>query len=158
MKKCQQDFVEEFLQAEERRRMADCSLKPVLLWEAFRVIKSSVLCAKTKQHLTQEEYMGVPVSYGLSAEQRHIVHGLFFRNDHWITSYSLWDEADRLLYIFRWGPGVFADEYFFSWQERAFKCGELDLTDDDGMPNAQFFYDSVFADKAQSPKRCDSAI
>lgn len=137
------DFVENFLEEGERNAMKTNLLEPITLWGAFRIIKSNVKCSETKHPLSQEDYLKLPRSFGLNKTQRTSVYKIYLRYSEWLNSRTFkWDEADRVLYILRWGLSVFAERDFVSWEERAFQRGENDLLEDDEMPLAPFFYHS----------------
>jgi len=153
------DFVESFLEDGERSAMKTNLVEPITLWGAFRVIKSNVKCSETKSPLSQEDYLKLPRSFGLSQTQRTLVYKLYLRYIEWLNSGNFkWDEADRVLYILRYGPSVFAECDFVSWEERAFQRGEMDLLEDDEMPLVPFFYHMVFADEAQDFSDLDMAL
>jgi len=154
----ERDFVGSILQASEWQRMADSSIQPLLLWEAFRVIKSNALCARMKRPMKRDEYLRLPGSYGLTMQQRHIVYDLFLQYTSWMTSGKpKWDEADRVMHVLKNGPTPFQDEDFLSWEER-YRRGEPGLVDRDGVPCSPFFYDLVCADEAQDFSELDLSL
>lgn len=103
--------------------------------------------------------MKLPRSFGLNQEQRALVYKLYLRYAEWLESGSFkWDEADRVLYILRWGPSVFSESELVSWEERAYRRGEMDLLDEDEMPLAPFFFHMVFADEAQDFSDLDLSL
>lgn len=147
------------LEEGERKAMKDNLVEPITLWGAFRVIKSSAKCSVTKVPLSQDEYLNLPRSFGLNKAQRTLVYKLYSRYSEWLNEGMVkWDEADRALYVLRFGPSVFTDCEFVSWEERAFRHGEVDLLEDDKMPLGPFFYHAVFADEAQDFSELDMAL
>lgn len=153
------DFVEKFLEGGERNAMKTNLLEPITLWGAFRVIKSHVKCSETKVPLSPDDYLQLPRSFGLNKEQRTLVYKLFLRYEEWLEYETFkWDEADRVFYILKYGPSVFAESSFVSWEERAFQRGEMELLEDGEMPLAPFFYHMVFADEAQDFSDLDMAL
>lgn len=154
------DFIQNCLEENERKAMRTNSVEPITLWTAFRDIKSNVQCSVSKRPLLRHEYLDLPASFGLRQEQRELVYDLFLQYEQWRKSGGAkWDEADRLLYILKWGPSVFANPQFVSWEERAYKRGEVELLEEDGdAPLAPFFYNMVVADEAQDFTELDLAL
>lgn len=154
------DFVGAFLGAKERRQMSELQLGPMTLWTAFRTIKSNARCSLTKQPLCREDYMSLPTSFGLRKEQRSVVYALYLRYEEWLAEGSFkWDEADRVLYVLRWGPTVFSEKVFVSWEVRAFRRGQTELLDKDGeSPLYPFFFDLIMVDEAQDFSELDLSL
>jgi hypothetical protein len=154
------DFVHGYLGMKEHTVMKNNVFEPMTLWTAFRTIKSSARCALTKAPLSREEYIALPDSFCLRSDQRMLVYDLYLQYEEWLSSERFnWDEADRVLYILKWGASVFSDHEFISWEERAFQRGEFELVEEDGeTPLAPFFYDTVFADEAQDFSEIDLAL
>ncbi len=142
-------FVCEFLNNKERKEMESHEIEPSTLWHAIIVIKSNSNCARTKQPLSLDDYLGLPISFGLSETQRKLCYDLFLKYEEWRHNRQYWDEMDRVLYVLRHGPSVFRDDKFIPWAARVNRFGEMDLLDDEGTPLAPFFYDVVCADEAQ---------
>jgi hypothetical protein len=153
-------FVQKCLEENERTAMRANHIEPITLWTAIRDIKSNVKCSLSKHPLSREEYLSLSASFGLRKEQREFVYDLFLRYEEWRQSgRSKWDDADRVLYIFKYGTSVFREKEFLSWEERAFKRGEIELLEADGdSPLAPFFYHMVFADEAQDLTELDLAL
>lgn len=136
----EKDFVENFLYRGERKLMEANSIRPIILWSAFRNIKSSIKCSLSKALLAKEEYMRLPSSYGLNGAQREVVYTLFTRYVEWLGSGGhKGDEADRVYYILQYGGSVFSDTQFISWEERAFRFYQEGLVDENDMPLAPFY-------------------
>jgi superfamily I DNA/RNA helicase len=153
-------FVGEFLEANERKVMKENQIEPITLWTAFRTIKARASCAMTKTALTRQEYIKLPPGFGLRQEQREVVYDMYLRYEEWLRHGNFkWDEADRVIHILKYGPNVYSDKEFLSWEKRVRERGELDLLDTDGRsPLSPFFYDMVFADEAQDFSELDLAL
>jgi hypothetical protein len=143
------EFIGDFLNSKERRQMKSHEIEPLTLWHAIIVIKSTAKCATTKQPLSLDDYLVLPISFGLTETQRLLCYDLFLKYEEWRRGGSYWDEMDRVLYVMRHGPTVFREDKFIPWTTRVNKFGEMDLLDDDGAPLYPFFYDVVCADEAQ---------
>lgn len=142
-------FVCEFLNNKERKEMESHEIEPSTLWHAIIVIKSNSNCARIKQPLSLDDYLGLPISFGLSETQRELCYDLFLKYEDWRRKGHYWDEMDRVLYVLTHGPSVFREDKFISWAARVNRLGEMDLLDDEGTPQYPFFYDVVCADEAQ---------
>lgn len=82
-------FVGEFLGPKERKVMKAGLVQPMTLWTAFRTIKSSARSSLTKKPLTRDEYMKLPISFGLRSEQRKLVYDLYLRYEE-VPMASIW--------------------------------------------------------------------
>lgn len=143
------EFIDDFLNSKERRQMKSHGIEPLTLWHAIIVIKSNAKCATTKQPLSLDDYLVLPISFGLTETQRRLCYDLFLKYEEWRHDGRYWDEMDRVLYVMRHGPSVFREDKFIPWTTRVNKFGEMDLLDDEGAPLYPFFYDVVCADEAQ---------
>lgn len=112
-------------------------------------IKSHAKCALTKRPLTPAEYLDLPLTFGLTEDQRLVCYKLYEKYEKWRENESYWDEMDRTLYILEHGPSVYREEEMISWSNRVNKRGEIDLLDDEGKPLYPFFFKRVFVDEAQ---------
>lgn len=142
-------FVDTFLNSKERREMRSYEIESSTLWHAIIVIKSNSSCATTKQPLSLADYLALPISFGLTENQRRLCYDLFLKYEDWRLRGDYWDEMDRVLYVLTHGPSVFREDKFISWAARVSRFGEMALLDDEGMPLYPFFYDVVCADEAQ---------
>jgi len=129
--------------------MKSHEIEPLTLWHAIIVIKSNSNCARTKQPLSLDDYITLPISFGLTQTQRKLCYDLFLKYEEWRHNGHYWDEMDRVLYVMTHGPSVFRDDKFIPWAARVNRFGEMDLLDDEGTPLYPFFYDVVCADEAQ---------
>ena len=142
-------FVDCYLSDKERKRMSDALVEPLTLWFAIITIKSHASCVATKMSLTRDEYLALPVSFGLSENQRHLCYDMFTVYQEWCDKFSYWDEASRALYVLTYGPSAYRDANFVPWTHRVNSGGEYDLLDEDGAPQFPFFFDKICADEAQ---------
>ena len=138
----QTEFVDGHLSMLERKKMTDNSIQPLVLWNAICTIKSNARCAITKCPLTLNEYLSLPLSFGLQTSQREICYSIFLKYEQWRNQKFYWDETDRSMYVQKHGPSVFKEEVYQSWVERV-KRGEMDLLNEDGNPLHPFFFDMV---------------
>ena len=143
------EFIDDFLNSKERKEMKSHEIEPLTLWHAIIVIKSNSNCARTKQPLSLDDYLSLPISFGLTKTQRKLCYDLFLKYEEWRHNGYYWDEMERVLYVLTHGPTVFRDDKFIPWAARVNKFGEMDLLDDEGAPLYPFFYDVVCADEAQ---------
>ena len=143
------EFINDFLNSKERKEMKSHEIEPLTLWHAIIVIKSNSICARTKHPLSLDDYIALPISFGLTQTQRKLCYDLFLKYEEWRHNGHYWDEMDRVLYVMRHGPTVFRDDKFIPWAARVNRFGEMDLLDDEGAPLYPFFYDVVCADEAQ---------
>ena len=134
----------------ERKKMKDASIEALTLWYAIITIKSHASCATTKSHLTEDEYLALPPSYGLTHMQRQVCYDMYTTYERWRVNSSYWDEADRVLYIMSCGPSVLRDSAFMPWAQRVNKFGEYNLLNEELAPLHPFFFDSVFLDEVSN--------
>jgi len=155
----QREFVEGHLSVIELSSMSRHDIEPLTLWTAFREIKGHVNCSITKKPLEREMFMTLPKSFGLNHTQRSIAYDLYERYDAWLhqSERLLWDEADRVMYVMKFGGNVFADSEFVPWEERSFKWGEEGLVGSDGLPLMPFYH-LVHVDEAQDFTSLDVAL
>jgi len=104
----------------------DNALAPLTL-DASIINSKSNKCVVTKVYLTREEYMLLGPSYGLHKDQRKVVYDFYLKYEEWLLSSQGWDEADRVLYVLKWGPSVFSDSSPIPWTIRANSYGESDV-------------------------------
>ena len=143
-------FAGGYLTPKERNQMSSQMIAPLTLWNAIITIKSHNKCAITKEPLTGWEYLRLPKSYGLTEKQRTLCYDLFTKYEQWRKENHFWDDSDRVMYVFVYGPSVFSENYHLSWLQRVYKFGEADyLLDEDGEPLFPFFWDLVCLDEAQ---------
>jgi len=155
----ERDFFYTFLDDGERKEMKALNLEPIRLWGSFRIIKSDTQCSLFKRHLTRDEFLALPKSFGLKQKQRDLAFNMYLRYEEWLRHDNFkWDEADRVLYILRFAGNVFAESRFVSWHERTYQLGEEGLVGADNMPLAPFFFHMVFIDEAQDLSDCDLAL
>ena len=155
----QSSSIEGYLEDGERAAMKKNRIEQLTLWTAIRTIKSHATVAKTKQPLSEGEYLALPPTFGLDEGQRSVAYRLYERYNEWIHSDErpLWDEADRVLYCLKHGDSVFSDEEFHSWATRAFQWGEEGYADKEDMPSGPFYH-SVHVDEAQDMSDLDLAL
>jgi superfamily I DNA/RNA helicase len=143
------EFYHDYLDEGTKKKLKTLQIEPKTLWTSIRVIKSHTRCSVTKEHLSREEFMALPKSYGLTNDQRHLTYDMYLIYQDWLIDGEFkWDEADRVMYIAKNGESVFADQEFVSWQKRAFERGEENLVDTEDNPLFPFFH-LVFVDEAQ---------
>eukprot|EP00588_Corethron_pennatum_P035438 CAMPEP_0194349738 /NCGR_PEP_ID=MMETSP0171-20130528/107259_1 /TAXON_ID=218684 /ORGANISM="Corethron pennatum, Strain L29A3" /LENGTH=171 /DNA_ID=CAMNT_0039117229 /DNA_START=468 /DNA_END=979 /DNA_ORIENTATION=- len=126
----------------------DNALAPLTLDAATIKIKSNK-CAVTKVHLIREEYMMLGPSYGLHKDQREVVYDFCVKYEEWLLSSQGWDEADRVLYVLKWGPSVFSDSSLIPLTIRTNSYGESDVLNFEKNHLYPFFLDVVVADESQ---------
>ena len=129
--------------------MKELFIAPLTLFASFRTIKSNVKCVEKLEPLSLDQYLELPEAVGLTQKQRRFVYGLY-KNKYveWLDTNNFWDEADRILYILRWGNKVFSQPTFCSWK-RHFNLGQgHGVADELGTPLYPFF-DNIFVDEAQ---------
>jgi len=136
------EFVDGHLSKLERKKMTDNSIQPLVLWNAICTIKSNARCAITKCPLTLNEYLSLPLSFGLQTNQREICYNIFLKYEQWRSQETYWDETDRSMYVLKNGPSVLKEDVYLSWVERV-KRGEMDLLNEEGDPLDPFFFDMV---------------
>ena len=145
----QKDFFYKYLDEGAKKKLKTLQIEPKTLWTSIRVIKSHTRCSVTKEHLSREEFMALPKSYGLTKDQRLLTYEMYLIYQDWLRDGEFkWDEADRVMFIAKNGESVFVDEEFVSWQKRAFERGEENLVDAEDNPLFPFFH-LVFVDEAQ---------
>lgn len=118
----QTKFVDEHLSKLERKKMTDNSIQPLVLWN--------------------DEYLSLPLSFGLQTSQREICYNIFLKYEQWRNQETYWDETDRSMYVLKNGPSVLKEDVYLSWVERV-KRGEMDLLNEEGDPLDPFFFDMV---------------
>lgn len=144
------EFYSNYLNDGERMTLKKNQIESMTLWGAFRVIKSNIKCAESKRHLTVNEYVDLPQSFGLNENQRKLVYKIYLRYEEWLREGNFkWDEADRVMYILMSAGHVFNDKDFISWEERSYHRGEEGFVDQDNVPLAPFYYHTTFIDEAQ---------
>jgi len=154
-----QGFIQGNLTDKDRKQMKQHSLEPLTLYTAFRVIKSNARCLEKLQPLCLEEYLKLPEAFGLNQSQRKVVYAFFERYQEWLSSGDMkWDEADRVLYVLKWGHHVFSDTEFISWETRYMHGRGEGVVDDDARPLAPFFYHSVYVDEGQDFTELDLTL
>jgi len=151
-------FFCDYLNKREQKHLAENLVEALTLWHAIITIKSHATCVTTKSSLEQEDYLALPATFGLTEKQRNLCFDVFLKYEKWREDESLWDEADRSMYVLKWGPSVYRDKYFVSWAKRVNQRGESELLDEDGNPLFPFFFDLVCADEAQDFTEVDIAI
>ena len=96
-------FISEYLNTKEKKDMSTNSIEALTLWHAIIVIKSQSKCAILKEPLTLDDYLALPQSFGLTANQRQFCYSLFLKYEHWRESERYWDEMDRgKLHLIGW--------------------------------------------------------
>jgi hypothetical protein len=154
-----QDFID-FLTEGEKKRMKNLSIISKTLWTHIRTIKSSSACLRNFEPLTREEYKRLPAIFGFSQPQRDLVYDLFCEYQNWMgIGDRKWDEADRVLYILKYGGcGLFRNNPFVFWKERFLHGDGEFLVDEKGMPIAPFFFHKVFVDEGQDFSELDLVL
>ena len=139
-------FFESHLSSHERDILQRSSIQPLTLWHAIIVIKSTAQCVNTKRHLERHDYFQLPISFGLTLEQRKVCFDYYLKYEEWRSDAGYYDESDRSMYILRHGPSVFRQDNFVSWTETFDQAGVVDKS---GNPLFPFFYDMVCCDESQ---------
>jgi hypothetical protein len=154
-----QDFID-FLTEGEKKGMKNLSIVSETLWTHIRTIKSSSACLRNFESLSREEYKRLPAIFGFSQPQRDLVYDLFCEYQNWMgMGDRKWNEADRILYILKYGGcGVFRNHPFVLWKERFLHGEGEDLVDEKGMPIAPFFFHKVFVDEGQDFSELDFVL
>ena len=154
------DFIDGYLNNNERTRLANHHVEPLTLWAGIITIKSNTKCALTKTPLSREDYLSLGPSYGLRKDQREVVYDFYLQYQEWLSTSDVqaWDESDRNMYVMTHGPSVFSDKSFIPWKQRVESFGEMDLLDSDGNPLHPFFFDMVFIDEAQDFTEMDLTL
>ena len=154
-------FLEKFvnlLGERTKKQMAVADIEPLTLWFAIITVKTHARCAATKMPLTLEEYLSLPQTFGMTSGQRQLCYELFTKYQEWCSGGSYWDEADRSLYIIKYGPSAYREKAFVPWAERVNHRGETNLLDEEGNPLYPFFADMVALDEAQDFTELDMII
>jgi len=148
-------FFESHLSSHERDLLQRSSIQPLTLWHAIIVIKSTAQCVNTKRHLEQHDYFQLPISFGLTLEQRKVCFDFYLKYEEWRSDAGYYDESDRSMYILRHGPSVFREDIFVSWTDTFDQAGVVDKS---GNPLFPFFYDMVCCDESQDFTEMDMAL
>ena len=151
-------FIDGYLNANERKQMSTNLIEPLTLWHAIIVIKSHAQVAKSKEPLSLEDYVGLPPSFGLTESQRQLCYIGFRKYEDMRISEKMWDEMDRVLFVLKHGPSVFRDDHFIPWAHRVNNFGQIELLDDEGEPLYPFFWDIVCADESQDFTELDLVL